>query len=59
MGTATLSLGVSGMSARGHVWSKVDPSSSLAAQVDALTKNVERVNERLTVAEKTLDSQAR
>lgn len=59
MGTAALSSGVAGMSARGHVWSKVDPSSSLEAQVDALTKDVERVNERLTVAEKTLDSQAR
>jgi len=56
--TATFSAGGS-WTARGHAWSEVDKSSSLAAQVDALTKNVEGLNERLIAAENNLDSLAR
>jgi len=42
---------------RAHVWSNVDPSASIEARVDALTKNVERLNERLIQVQKEIDSE--
>ncbi len=39
-----------------HVWSNVDPSASIEARLEALTKNVERVNERLIQAQREIDS---
>ena len=49
-------LRVSGGKSQAHVWSTVDPSASIEARFEALTKNVERLNERLIQAQKEIDS---
>jgi hypothetical protein len=50
------SLGLSGGHVQAHGWSTVDPSASIEARFEALTKNVERLNERLIQAQKEIDS---
>jgi len=50
---------ISGGSASAHVWSKIDPAAPIEERVNALTRNVERMNERLIQTQKENDAELR
>jgi len=59
VGAGAASLVVTAGGAGVHVWTKVDPAAPIEAQLNALTRNVERMNERLTQMQKDSDSELR
>jgi hypothetical protein len=50
---------ISGGSATARGWHKVDPAAPIQEQVDALTRNVENMNERLIHIQKESDAELR
>lgn len=58
-GAGAGTLGVAGVSARGHVWSTVDPSAPIEVRLEAVVRNVERLDERLIQVQNEMDSELR
>jgi hypothetical protein len=50
---------ISGGSATAHVWSNIDPAAPIEERVNALTRNVERMNERIIHIQKENDAELR
>jgi len=59
IGAGSGMLSAATMSARGYVWSNVDPTAPIEAQIDALTKNLDRMNERINHLENDVDLRLR
>jgi hypothetical protein len=57
VGTGMIS--AAGMSARGYVWSNIDPTAPIDSQINALTKNMDRMNERINNLENNVDLRLR
>ena len=55
--TSTGSLGLSGGSARLEVWTNVDPTAPVEKRIEGLTRNLDRLRERVTQLQAEMDKQ--
>lgn len=58
-GAGAGALGTATASARGYVWTTIDPTAPVETRLNALTRNVERLNERLIQVQNELESELR
>jgi hypothetical protein len=59
MAAGAASIGFTGLSARGEVWTNVNPNAPLEDRVRALTSNVDRLHDTLIAVQQDLDARHR